>query len=87
MPSSNASAGFTATSATCVTGLVVRDTGRDFSLMGQVVILGLIQLGGLGIVIFGAVFSLIKGLDFEEAIILLLAAGALATSHRYFRPS
>jgi len=52
---------FTATSATCVTGLIVKDTGRDFSLMGQVVILTLIQLGGLGIVIFGAVFALLLG--------------------------
>ncbi|MFZ2145845.1 MAG: potassium transporter TrkG [Sedimentisphaerales bacterium] len=52
---------FTATSATCVTGLIVKDTGRDFSLMGQVVILSLIQLGGLGIVIFGAVFALLLG--------------------------
>ncbi len=56
---------FTATSATCVTGLVVRDTGQDFTLMGQSVILGLIQLGGLGIVIFGAVFSLILGQAFS----------------------
>jgi len=52
---------FTATSATCVTGLVVKDTGQDFSLMGQVVILSLIQLGGLGIVVFGAVFALLLG--------------------------
>ncbi len=52
---------FTATSATCVTGLVVRDTGTDFSLMGQIVILSLIQLGGLGIVVFGAVFALLLG--------------------------
>ncbi len=52
---------FTATSATCVTGLIVKDTGRDFNLMGQVVILTLIQLGGLGIVIFGAVFALLLG--------------------------
>jgi len=56
---------FTATSATCVTGLVVRDTGSDFSLMGQVVILGLIQLGGLGIVVFGAVISLLLGQAFS----------------------
>ena len=40
---------FTATSATCVTGLTVRSTGNDFSLVGQVVILLLIQTGGLGI--------------------------------------
>jgi len=52
---------FTATSATCVTGLIVKDTGRDFSLMGQLVILSLIQLGGLGIVVFGAVFALLLG--------------------------
>lgn len=52
---------FTATSATCVTGLIVKDTGRDFSLMGQIIILSLIQLGGLGIVVFGAVFALLMG--------------------------
>ena len=52
---------FTATSATCITGLVVKDIGQDFSLMGKVVILSLIQLGGLGIVIFGAIFALLLG--------------------------
>ncbi|MBX3427765.1 MAG: hypothetical protein KF688_18950 [Pirellulales bacterium] len=41
---------FTATSAACVTGLTVRDTAGEFSLFGQIVILGLIQLGGIGIV-------------------------------------
>ena len=53
---------FTATSATCVTGLiVVKDTGSDFTQMGQTIILMLIQLGGLGIVIFGAVLALLLG--------------------------
>ena len=52
---------FTATSATCVTGLVVYDTGTDFTLFGQVVILVLIQAGGLGIMIFGGVFGLLIG--------------------------
>ncbi|MCI0498193.1 MAG: hypothetical protein L0Y36_00730 [Planctomycetales bacterium] len=52
---------FTATSAACVTGLTVKDTGRDFTLMGQIVIVVLIQLGGLGIVIFGAVLGLLLG--------------------------
>jgi trk system potassium uptake protein TrkH len=56
---------FTATSGTCVTGLIVKDTGTDFSLMGQVVILALIQLGGLGIVVFGAVFALLLGQAFS----------------------
>ena len=48
---------FTATSATCVTGLTVYDTGRDFTLFGQCVILVLIQLGGLGIMISGTIFG------------------------------
>jgi trk system potassium uptake protein TrkH len=52
---------FTSTSATCVTGLVVASTGEDFNFMGQVVILVLIQLGALGIVVFGAVFALLLG--------------------------
>ena len=53
---------FTSTSATCVTGLAVRDTGAGFTGFGQVVILGLIQLGGLGIMTFGLfVFVLIRG--------------------------
>jgi len=56
---------FTATSGTCVTGLVVKDTCQDFSIMGKVVILTLIQLGGLGIVVFGAVFALLLGQAFS----------------------
>ncbi|HLB75109.1 MAG TPA: potassium transporter TrkG [Sedimentisphaerales bacterium] len=61
---------FTSTSAACVTGLTVKDTGEDFSLMGQVVILSLIQLGGLGIVVFGAVFALLLGqaLSLRESV-------------------
>jgi len=43
---------FTATSAACVTGLVVVDTGATFTRFGQTVILALIQLGGLGIMTF-----------------------------------
>ncbi|MCZ8522826.1 MULTISPECIES: TrkH family potassium uptake protein [Paenibacillus] len=39
---------FTAVSATCVTGLVVMDTGTSFSLFGQIVILVMVQLGGIG---------------------------------------
>ncbi len=47
---------FTATSAVCVTGLIVVDTAVDFSLFGQTIILGLIQLGGLGIMAYVGVF-------------------------------
>jgi len=43
---------FTATSAQCVTGLIVVDTGARFTLFGQIVILALIQIGGLGITTF-----------------------------------
>ncbi len=72
---------FTATSATCVTGLIVKDTGSDFSLMGQVIILALIQLGGLGIVVFGAVFALLLGqaLSLRERVAMqdLLSARTL----------
>ncbi len=46
---------FTATSATCVTGLVVVDTGKFFSTFGQSVILLLIQLGGIGIMTYTSV--------------------------------
>lgn len=49
---------FTATSATCVTGLVVADTLSYWSRFGHVVILCLIQLGGLGFMAFATVFSL-----------------------------
>lgn len=45
---------FTATSATCVTGLVVADTWQHWSLFGQLVILALIQTGGLGFITIGA---------------------------------
>ena len=52
---------FTATSASCVTGLIVRDTGTYFSLFGQIVIIVLIQLGGLGFMTMSAVlFSLTR---------------------------
>lgn len=53
-PLSLVDAGFTATSAACVTGLITRDTATAFSRFGQIVILILIQLGGLGIMSFGA---------------------------------
>ncbi|MHC4295518.1 MAG: TrkH family potassium uptake protein [Planctomycetota bacterium] len=52
---------FTATSATCVTGLVVRNTGGHFTAFGQAVILALIQCGGLGIMLFGTVLGLLVG--------------------------
>jgi trk/ktr system potassium uptake protein len=52
---------FTSTSAVCVTGLIVRDTATEFTRFGQVVILALIQLGGLGIVTYAAFVVLLTG--------------------------
>ncbi len=54
-------AAFTATSAVTVTGLVVVDTGSQYTLFGQLVILGLIQLGGLGLMTFAVLTALALG--------------------------
>jgi len=52
---------FTSTSAVCVTGLIVVDTGSAFSLFGQAVILILIQSGGLGIMTMSTLFLMLAG--------------------------
>lgn len=63
---------FTATSASCVTGLVVVDTYSHWTLFGQLVILGLIQIGGLGFVTIGVYLAVILkkkiGLAQREAV-------------------
>jgi trk system potassium uptake protein TrkH len=68
---------FTATSATCVTGLVVKDVGKDFSMFGQMVILFLIQIGGLGIMTLSTFFAIILGRRFtlRENVIMKGALG------------
>lgn len=48
---------FTSTSAVCVTGLVVVDTATNFTLMGKIILLLLIQIGGLGIMTFTALLG------------------------------
>lgn len=59
---------FTATSAICITGLVVADTGEAFTRLGQWSILLLAQIGGLGILTFGTLFALMTGrrVNFRE---------------------
>lgn len=52
---------YTATSALCVTGLTVVDTGSTFSLPGEIVVLALIQFGGLGLMAFFALLFLWAG--------------------------
>jgi potassium uptake TrkH family protein len=48
---------FTSTSAVCVTGLTVVDTGTDFTILGKVILLFLIQIGGLGIMTFAGLLG------------------------------
>ena len=52
---------FTSTSAVCVTGLVVRDTGTEYTLFGQIVIILLIQIGGLGLMTVATLFFMLLG--------------------------
>ncbi len=68
---------FTATSATCVTGLVPYDTNTHWTLFGQIVILCLIQTGGLGFMTFvSVVFSALRrNLGLYERKVLMQSAG------------
>ena len=70
---------FTATSATCVTGLVVYDTYTHWSAFGQAIILVLIQIGGLGIMTCIAMLSLIlkRRISLSERRLLMQSAGSL----------
>ena len=52
---------FTAISASCVTGLVVRDTATHWSLFGQAVILVMIQIGGMGVITIGLTITRLAG--------------------------
>jgi len=71
-PISPINALFTSTSAICVTGLVVVDTGTAFTAFGKTVIMALIQLGGLGVMTFSVFFFLFlgKGLGLKERWII-----------------
>lgn len=63
---------FTSTSAVCVTGLIVVDTASVFTLFGRLVILGLIQIGGLSIIIlsFFVIFMLQKRVSLESKLLI-----------------
>ena len=63
---------FTATSAVCVTGLVVADTGTQFTYFGQAVILVLIQLGGLGLMTMATMMAILLGkrISFRNRLIM-----------------
>lgn len=70
---------FTSTSAVCVTGLIVKDTPQDFTLFGHVVILLLIQLGGLGYMTSATIISLVIGkkIGLSERLIMKEALNVL----------
>ncbi|NOU70547.1 Trk family potassium uptake protein [Paenibacillus sp. LMG 31458] len=63
---------FTATSATCVTGLVVVDTGSTYTMFGQIVIVSLIQVGGLGFMTMSTLiaFAFRKKITLKERLVL-----------------
>lgn len=63
---------FTSTSATCVTGLVVLDTGTSFTIFGKTVIMILIQIGGLGFMTILTLFSLVlkRKISLRDRLIL-----------------
>ena len=58
-------AAFTITSAISQTGLIVRDTGTGFTRFGQIVILAWIQIGALGVIVFGALLATVIGSNFS----------------------
>jgi trk system potassium uptake protein len=62
---------FTATSAVCVTGLIVVDTATAYSLWGHITIMALIQIGGLGIMLLSyfSIFILRRGISRQEKLI------------------
>lgn len=72
---------FTATSASCVTGLVMRDTGTYWTTFGQLVIIVLIQIGGLGFMTIATLFSLLlrrrMGLREREVVVDSVSYGRL----------
>lgn len=71
---------FTATSATCVTGLIVVDTATYWTPFGQVVIAALIQVGGLGIMTMSTLFAFLLGrrINLRGRLLIQEATGALS---------
>lgn len=76
---------FTATSAVCVTGLTTLDTATHWSGFGQVVIMLLIQLGGLGIMIFASMVGLLVARKFSVRARMAAVTEAGALSHQDVR--
>ncbi|NLV21792.1 MAG: Trk family potassium uptake protein [Syntrophomonadaceae bacterium] len=60
-PTSYVDALFTSATSVCITGLLVVDTGTHWTLLGQIIILLLIQVGGLGVMAFAGFFAMLMG--------------------------
>jgi trk system potassium uptake protein TrkH len=73
---------FTSTSAVCVTGLVVLDTGTHYSLFGQLVIIALIQFGGLGVMTLSTLLAVMMGkkIHLRERLLIQEATNQLELS-------
>ncbi len=80
---------FTATSASCVTGLTVVDTGQFFTFKGQIIILILIQMGGINIISFAAFFTTLSrkmgGIKYQSILKDLLSADKLSDTKNLLR--
>lgn len=76
---------FTSTSAVCVTGLIVVDTATQFTLFGQIVILILIQIGGLGLLTIATLFALYvsSGLGVGQMMMLKGSIGQTKTHETF----
>lgn len=73
---------FTATTSTCVTGLIVGDTYTTWSLFGQIVILCLIQVGGLGFMAIATLVSLMlrRNISYKERLVISESISVSETS-------
>ncbi|MBE6675041.1 MAG: Trk family potassium uptake protein [Ruminococcaceae bacterium] len=76
---------FTATSATCVTGLVSLTTATHWTLFGKIVILALIQIGGLGFMSFISITAIIakKNIGLQERKLIMQSSGSIELSEIY----
>ncbi len=89
-PTSFIDALFTSTTAVCVTGLVVVDTGTHWTIWGQIIIMLLIQIGGLGVMAFAGFFALLLGrkINLRERLVMqqainISAVGGVVRVFRY----
>lgn len=76
---------FTSTSGVCVTGLIVQDTGTYFTPIGQIIIMVLFQLGGLGIMTFSTLILLVAGKKISIKDKIIIQQKFSHTSHKDFK--